>query len=150
MITAGLIQLNPSRFDGAIPMCGVVAGGVGVWNQGLDAEFALKTLATEPAAAALQLVNITNTGFGTGSNFQLAEFVAAQEQATPQGRARLALVAAVADTPGWFDAPPAAPAAADFAGRELDQYKWHSQGTLPVSFSLRAQPEARAAANPQR
>src|SRR6266404_5705026 len=65
IITAGLIQLHPERFAGAIPMCGVVAGGVGVWNQGLDAQFVLKTLAPEPAAAGLQLVNITNTGFGT-------------------------------------------------------------------------------------
>src|SRR6266702_3116040 len=31
MITAGLVQLHPDRFDGAIPMCGVVAGGVGAW-----------------------------------------------------------------------------------------------------------------------
>ncbi len=148
MITAGLIQLNPSRFDGAIPMCGVVAGGVGVWNQGLDAEFALKTLATEPAAAALQLVNITNTGFGTGSNFQLAEFVAAQEQSTPQGRARLALVAALGDTPGWFSRTSAEPAPDDFAARELNQYKWDSQVDFPFLFALRADLEADAGGNP--
>jgi pimeloyl-ACP methyl ester carboxylesterase len=148
IITAGLIQLNPERFAGAIPMCGVVAGGVGVWNQGLDAEFVFKTLAPEAAASALQLVNITNTGFGTGSNFQLAEFVAAQEQATPQGRARLALVAAVADTPGWFDTASAEPASGDFAGRELNQYKWDSQVTFPFSFALRAELEARAGGNP--
>jgi len=148
IITAGLIQLNPERFAGAIPMCGVVAGGVGVWNEGLDAEFVFKTLAPEAAASALQLVNITNTGFGTGSNFQLAEFVAAQEQATPQGRARLALVAAVADTPGWFDTASAEPAAGDFAGRELNQYKWDSQVTFPFSFALRAELEARAGGNP--
>ncbi|HEX6349371.1 MAG TPA: prolyl oligopeptidase family serine peptidase, partial [Candidatus Dormibacteraeota bacterium] len=101
MITAGLIQLNPDRFAGALPMCGVVAGGPAVWNQGLDAEFVFKTLAG-PAAAGLQLVNITNPG-----NLGLAESVAAAEQATPQGRAHLALVAAVGDTPGWFD--PASP-----------------------------------------
>src|SRR5258705_11870129 len=117
ILPAGLIQLHPERFAGAIPMCGVVAGGVGVWNQGLDAQFVLKTLAPEPAAAGLQLVNITNTGFGTGSNFQLSEFVAASEQATPQGRARLALVAAIGDTPGWFDSASPEPAATDFATR---------------------------------
>src|SRR6202050_26612 len=36
MITAGLVQRYPKRFDAALPMCGVVAGGVGVWNQALD------------------------------------------------------------------------------------------------------------------
>jgi len=48
IITAGLIQLHPERFAGAIPMCGVVAGGVGVWNQGLDAQFVLQ----DPGAGA--------------------------------------------------------------------------------------------------
>ena len=148
IITAGLIQLHPERFAGAIPMCGVVAGGVGVWNQGLDAQFVLKTLAPEPAAAGLQLVNITNAGFGTGSNFQLAEFVAAQEQATPQGRARLALVAAIGDTPGWFESASAEPAPTDFAAREANQYKWDSQVDFPFLFALRAELEARAGGNP--
>src|SRR6266852_6023593 len=148
IITAGLLQLHPERFAGAIPMCGVVAGGVGVWNQGLDAQFVLKTLAPEPAASALQLVNITNTGFGTGSNFQLAEFVAAQEQATPQGRARLALVAAIGDTPGWFDPTSAEPAPGDFAASEVNQYKWDSQVDFPFLFALRAELEGRAGGNP--
>jgi len=148
MITAGLIQRNPERFAGAIPMCGVVAGGVGVWNQGLDAQFVLKTLAPEPAASALQLVNITNTGFGAGSNFQLAEFVAAQEQATAQGRARLALVAAIGDTPGWFDTASAEPAPTDFAAREVNQYKWDSQVDFPFLFALRADLETHAGGNP--
>ncbi len=148
IITAGLIQLHPERFAGAIPMCGVVAGGVGVWNQGLDAQFVLKTLAPEPAASALQLVNITHKGFGTGSNFQLAEFVAAQEQATPKGRARLALVAAIGDTPGWFDPASAEPAPTDFATRELNQYRWDSIVDFPFLFALRAELEARAGGNP--
>jgi len=148
MITAGLIQRNPERFAGAIPMCGVVAGGVGVWNQGLDAEFAFKTLAPEPAAASLQLVNITNTGFGAGSNFQLAEFVAAQEQATPQGRARLALVAAIGDTPGWFTTGSAEPAPTDFAARELNQFKWDANVDFPFLFALRADLEMHAGGNP--
>ncbi len=129
-------------------MCGVVAGGVGVWNQGLDAEFVFKTLAPEPAAAGLQLVNITNTGFDTGSNFQLAELIAAQEQATPKGRARLALVAAIGDTPGWFSRTSAEPASDDFAARELTQYRWDSQVDFPFLFALRADLEAHAGGNP--
>ena len=40
IITGGLIQRFPSRFDGALPMCGVLAGGVATWNQALDAAFA--------------------------------------------------------------------------------------------------------------
>jgi pimeloyl-ACP methyl ester carboxylesterase len=149
IITAGLIQLHPERFAGAIPMCGVVAGGVGVWNQGLDAQFVLKTLAPAAAGAAgLQLVNITNTGFGPTSNFALSGAVAAKEQATPQGRARLALVAAIGDTPGWFDPASAEPEPTDFAARELNQYQWDSIVDFPFLFALRAELEARAGGNP--
>src|SRR5215218_8112386 len=36
MITAGLVQRYPGRFAGALPMCGVLMGGVAVWNGGLD------------------------------------------------------------------------------------------------------------------
>ena len=148
MITAGLIQRNPERFAGAIPMCGVVAGGVGVWNQGLDAEFVLKTLAPEPLAAALQLVNITNIGFGSTSNFAIAEGVAFQEQSTPQGRARLALVAAIGDTPGWFLTGSAEPAPTDFAAQEVNQFKWDANVDFPFLFALRADLEMHAGGNP--
>src|SRR6266480_3228485 len=44
IITAGLVQLNPGRFNGALPMCGVLAGGVGTWNQALDGVFAFDVL----------------------------------------------------------------------------------------------------------
>jgi len=44
IITAGLIQRFPDRFDAALPMCGVLSGDVGTWNQALDSEFAFKTL----------------------------------------------------------------------------------------------------------
>jgi pimeloyl-ACP methyl ester carboxylesterase len=57
MITAGLVQEYPSTFNAALPMCGVVAGGVGIWNQSLDAEFAFNTLI---AGGTLQVVDITN------------------------------------------------------------------------------------------
>jgi pimeloyl-ACP methyl ester carboxylesterase len=144
IITAGLIQLNPQRFAGALPMCGVVAGGPGVWNEGLDAEFVFKTLAADPAAMGLQLVNITNPG----ANLTLAETVAAEENATPQGKAHLALAAAVGDTPGWFNPFAPEPAASDFGAREANQYLWDSQVDFPFLFALRADLEFRAGGNP--
>ncbi len=89
MITAGLVQRNPERFAGALPMCGVLAGAVGVWNSGLDTEFAFKTLIAPNSS--LQLVHITDAQ----GNFVLAETLLAGAQASPQGRAKLALVAAI-------------------------------------------------------
>src|SRR5260370_34194646 len=35
MITAGLIQRYPDRFDAALPMCGVLSSGVATWNTAL-------------------------------------------------------------------------------------------------------------------
>src|SRR6266704_1858094 len=58
IITAGLLQTHPERFDAALPMCGVLAGGVAVWNEGLDAEFVIKELLAPPTST-LQLVHVT-------------------------------------------------------------------------------------------
>lgn len=142
IITAGLIQRFPSRFDGALPMCGVLAGGVATWNQALDAAFAFKTLLAP--GSPLQVVHITNPS----ANLNLAEGMLVAAQATPQGRARLALVAAVADTPGWFDPSSPEPAADDFAAQEANQFKWASQVDFPFAFALRAELEFRAGGNP--
>jgi len=44
IITAGLVQLYPDRFAGAIPICGVLAGGVATWNTALDGAYAFNAL----------------------------------------------------------------------------------------------------------
>ena len=140
IITAGLIQDFPKRFDAALPMCGVLSGGVATWNTGLDAAFAFQQL----IAPSVQVVNITNPG----ANLQAAEAAGSQAQQTPQGRARLALVSALADTPGWFTPLSPEPAATDYAAQEANQFQWGSQVTFPFAFALRADLEAKAGGNP--
>lgn len=142
IITAGLLQKFPDRFAAALPMCGVVAGGVAVWNEGLDAEYVIKTLLAP--TSNLQLVHIT-TGV---SNLILSEQVVGAAQGTAQGRARLALAAAVGDLPGWFDPASPEPAATDYATQEANQFQWISQVDGPFLFFLRAELEARAGGNP--
>ena len=83
-------------------MCGVLSGGVATWNTALDAAFAFQQL-VDPS---VQVVNITNPT----ANLTGAETAAATAQQTPQGRARLALAAALGDTPGWFTPLSAEPA----------------------------------------
>lgn len=141
IITAGLIQRFPERFDAALPMCGVLSGGVATWNTALDGEFAFKTLLG--ANTPLQVVNIANPT----ANFQLSEFLLSQAQATPQGRARLALVAALSDVPGWFIPTSPEPAANDFASQEANQFLWDQQVDFPFIFAFRAELEARAGGN---
>src|SRR3984957_17070857 len=140
IITAGLVQNNPGRFTAAQPMCGVLAGGVATWNAALDGEFAFKTLLAPNSD--LQLVNITNP-----NNLNLAEGILAAAQATPQGRARIALGAALADTPGWFTPLSPEPAANDFASQEQNQFLWDQQVDFPFVFAFRAELEARAGGN---
>ena len=140
IITAGLIQDYPSRFDAALPMCGVLSGGVATWNTALDAAYAFQKL-IDPS---VQIVNIADP---TG-NLQAAEAAGAQAQQTAAGRARLALVSALGDTPGWFDPSLPEPAASDYATQEANQFEWGSQVTFPFVFAFRAELEARAGGNP--
>jgi pimeloyl-ACP methyl ester carboxylesterase len=141
IITAGLIQRNPERFDAALPMCGVLSGGVATWNTALDSEFAFKTLLAP--GSGLQLVNIVNPF----ANLDLAEGVLAQAQATPQGRARIALAGALSDLPGWFAPLSPEPAPDDFASQETNQFLWDERVDFPFVFAFRAELEARAGGN---
>ena len=142
IITAGLVQKFPQRFAGALPMCGVLAGGVGIWNEALDGAFAFKTLIAPNSA--LQVVHITNPG----ANLNLAEAILAGAQATPQGRARIAMLNAFGDVPGWFTPGSPEPAANNFAAREQNQFMWSQQAGFPFAFAFRAELEFRAGGNP--
>ncbi len=141
IITAGLIQLNPDRFAGALPMCGVLAGGVGTWNQALDGAFAFNVLL---AGSALSIVHITDP---TGA-FNQAQAILAPAQKTAQGRARIALAAALSDIPGWFDPTSPEPASKDFTAQEQNQFLWESKVDFAFAFFARAELEARAGGNP--
>jgi pimeloyl-ACP methyl ester carboxylesterase len=142
MITAGLVQRFPDRFSGAMPMCGVLAGGMGIWNTGLDGGFAFQNLLG--FGSGLQLVDITDPI----TNLTIGETVLALAQATPQGRARIALTAALADVPGWFSPASPEPGRTDYTSRELNQFLWLQQVDFPFQLAFRAELEARAGGNP--
>ncbi len=141
IITAGLIQRNPKRFSAAQPMCGVLSGGVATWNTALDGAFAFATLLAP--GTGLQLVNITNPE----ANLGLAEEMLAVAQKSPQGRARIALAAALGDLPGWFVPTSPEPSRTDFASQEANQFLWDQQVDFPFVFAFRAELEARAGGN---
>jgi len=142
IITAELLQKAPGRFTAALPMCGVLAGGIGTWNQALDSQFALQQLL--PGGTGLQIAHITNPG----ANLNNAEGLIATAQNSALGRARLALASALGDLPGWFDPATAEPAATDYAAQEANQYRWITQVDAPFLFALRAELEFRAGGNP--
>jgi prolyl oligopeptidase family protein len=142
IVTAGLVQLHPDRFAAAMPLCGVLAGGIATWNTELDAAFAFKTLLAPKSA--LQLVHITDGA----ANLQLALQLFGQAASSPQGQARLALVAALIDLPGWFDPTEPEPAATDYAARAAALQAWESRIDFPFAFRYRTELEHRAGGNP--
>lgn len=141
MVTAALVQQYPSAFTAALPMCGVVGGGVGTWNQSLDSAFTFNTLLAQDS---LQVVNITNPY----TNYSDAESYLLTAQGSAQGQARIALSAALADIPGWYDTGYPPPAPTDYVDQEANQYEWLSQVDFVFAFYLRAELEARAGGNP--
>jgi pimeloyl-ACP methyl ester carboxylesterase len=141
IITAGLVQLNPGRFNGALPMCGVLAGGVGTWNQALDGAFAFDVLL---AGNALPIVHLTDPA----AAFNQAESILGSAQNSAQGQARIALAAALGDIPGWFDPASPEPASKDYATQEQNQYLWENQVDFLFAFFARAELESRAGGNP--
>jgi pimeloyl-ACP methyl ester carboxylesterase len=150
MVTAGLIQRHPRRFDGALPMCGILGGAVALWNQNLDLQYALKTLLSaspDPAvslpASQLQLVHITDWQ----ANVALATAAVTAAQATPDGRARLALAAALFPLPDWYDVGTERPAPDDYEARRQQQLK-ALQFQLAFIFGFRSEVEQRAGGNP--
>jgi pimeloyl-ACP methyl ester carboxylesterase len=136
MITAGLVQQFPNRFAGALSMCGVLAGGPGVWNQGLDSEFALATL-----QAPFKMVNFTSPS-DVFANYLAATAVVTAAQTTKEGRARIALSAALADVPGWVDPASPEPAATDYAAQEVNQLAWDTNIDFLFAFFGRAELES--------
>ena len=142
IVTAGLIQLYPDRFTAAMPMCGVLAGGIATWNAELDAAYAFRTL-LDPTSN-LQLVHITDPA----ANLQLALDLFAQAAATQAGRARIALVGSLIDLPGWFDPRLPEPASGDFVAQAEAQASWESRVDFAFAFRYRAELEHRAGGNP--
>jgi pimeloyl-ACP methyl ester carboxylesterase len=141
LITAGLIQQNPASFTAALPMCGAVGGAVGTWNSFLDSAFAFNTLL---AQGQLQVVNISDPAQNVATGLAILN----SAQNSLPGRARIALVAALADIPGWFYAGSRQPGPTGYLNQEKGQYLWLLEEDLYFGLELRAELEARAGGNP--
>jgi pimeloyl-ACP methyl ester carboxylesterase len=140
MISAALVQEYPQRFAGAAPACGLLSGTIGYFNAALDSLFALNVLL---AQATLPLEHIPDPS----STLNQYETALAGAQQTPQGRARIALLSALQDVPGWADAASPEPAATDYATREANQYQ-NMQSDLFIDIFGKAQIETQAGGNP--
>ena len=144
LISAALVERHPDAFAGALPMCGVVAGSTPFLNTRFDLLFAFKTLLA-PSSTSLQITGITDAQ----SQSQLAVALLEAAQETPLGRARIALVADIAEIPGWFGRTVPQPAQSDAGAREVAQYNWlKTVGVSRFSFDAAAEIEMRAHGSP--
>ncbi len=142
IMTAGLVQIAPERFAGALPLCGNLSGAVATHNRELDIAFVVRTLLAD--GSPLELVRIADPD----ANLQLARSILADAQAVPAGRARLGLAAAMGNIPGWHDPTTPEPAADDFTTRQRYQYDWYEEVCFLVFFWARQQVEQQAGGNP--
>jgi pimeloyl-ACP methyl ester carboxylesterase len=147
-VAAGAAQVHPDAFDAAVPFCGGLGGSVAQWNQKLDTVFVLERL----VAPGLPVIDIPEDVEGARKAW-IDALAAAQD--TPQGRARIALAAAIGQLPGWGANPdgsaPPRPDDRDPAALERGAYLALAGGPLPYigqAMSSRRQLTAVSGGNP--
>ncbi len=126
LVNAQLARDGGGRIDGALGQCGLVAGATDLENYQLDAEYTLARLLLP--AQDVKLVRFGTAAEAAATADLLTKAVTAA-QATPQGRARIALAAAFLNLPAWAPGKDR-PAPTDWAGQQEQQYAWFAQGIL--------------------
>lgn len=133
-----LVERHPRLFDAGLAMCASVAGGITMLNLCLDASFVFKVLLS-PDDDALELVDVTDEA----GRQQAAARVLGEAEATPAGRARLALAAAVGQVSTWSAVGTPQPSPMDWRQSVHQQ----AAGFLFGVFSPRQPLERRAGGN---
>jgi hypothetical protein len=126
LVNAQIARDGAGRVDGALGLCGLVAGGTDLDNYQLDAEYAIARLLLP--GQDVDLVRFGSADAAAATAEKLTDAVTAA-QTTPQGRARIALAAAFLNLPAWAPGQDQ-PAPTDWAGQEEQQYTWFAQGIL--------------------
>lgn len=124
-VAAGTVQRHPGAIDGAAAFCGGLSGSVSQWNQKLDTVFVLAAL-LDPEGA-LPVLDVPADVAGAVSAWQTR---LADAQASSEGRARIALAAAVGQLPAWSQGAPR-PAARDAAAYQEGWYGALATDPLP-------------------
>ncbi|OLF19349.1 hypothetical protein BU204_02760 [Actinophytocola xanthii] len=101
-ISVLLAERNPHRFDGVLAQCGEY-DMPGSWNIALDVTFAVRTLLTDGTA---ELVRPENPR----ASVDALHAGVARARTSEAGLAKLALIAALGNVPGWMSAHDPAPA----------------------------------------
>jgi hypothetical protein len=114
------------RINGALTTCGLMGGAIALNNYQLDGAYAMARLLAP--ALSIKLVRFAGPAEGLQTGKQL-DAVAQQAQATPAGRARLALAMAFLNVPTWAPGQPM-PGRNDYAAQEQQQYDFQFGGAF--------------------
>ncbi|WP_225850384.1 alpha/beta hydrolase [Streptomyces sp. HPF1205] len=144
LVNAQIARDGKGRVDGALNLCGLVAGGVDLENYQLDAEYALAWFFDR--ADLGRLVDLPDPAAASALASRLNAAVDSAQR-TPAGRARIALAAAFLNQSAWAPGQ-APPAPGDYAGQEEQQYEWLQQGVLSFIVPGRYAIEQSAGGNP--
>ncbi|GAB3973363.1 alpha/beta hydrolase [Actinoallomurus acanthiterrae] len=126
LVNARIARDGGGRVDGALGLCGLVAGGVDLDDYQYDAEYAIASLLLP--GQDVPLSGFADAGAAAATAQRLTAAVTAA-QATPAGRARIALAAAYLNQTDWAPGQNP-PSAGDAEGQEAQQFAWLSQGLL--------------------
>jgi hypothetical protein len=123
LISAQEAQDANGRIQGAVTTCALLGGAVNLNNYQLDGEYAINELLAP--AQRIQLVNYANADQSAEAIKELTAAVT-KAQGTARGRARIALAAALLNTPDWLDTT-APPARKNYALLEAQEAAWLPQ-----------------------
>ncbi|MEE6260327.1 alpha/beta hydrolase [Plantactinospora sonchi] len=143
MITTGLAERYSQGFDGTVTMCGLEQGAVANWNNSLDTMFAIRTLLAPGSTAPL--VRLPDQATALASTVELTTALDAA-QATAQGRARIALAAALRNIPAWTNPAQPEPDANDHDTAQRNQFEVLRE-FLKTGLSWRQEAEEHAGGN---
>jgi pimeloyl-ACP methyl ester carboxylesterase len=142
-IGAVSMQAYPQRWRGAMIRCGGLSGAVGQWQGKLDGLFVAKVLLAPDAK--LPVTGIP-ADWETGTwPAWIAMFEAAEK--TPEGRARIAFAARVAQLPEWSDPRQPEPAPGDAEARARGLADSLVRGLLRQGMGSRRQLESLSGGN---
>lgn len=144
LVTTRIAERHADRIDGSLSVCGLVHGGVANWNNTLDPIFALKTLLAPDAS--VPLAGFRDQAAATAAATTM-HGVVAEAQNSADGRARIALAAALHNIPGWNDPSQPRPAPDDWNTQQANQYPAIRGLLATAAFSWRQHTEVLAGGN---
>jgi pimeloyl-ACP methyl ester carboxylesterase len=127
-LVAAMAESASDRIDGAVGGC-FVTGAIGWLNSNLDAAFAAKALIAPNSELMLQRIpHELNDAAAAWTR------ILTGAQATPEGRARIALAAAIGQLPTWSNATKAEPDPTDVSAVQVAMFETLlKQFEIPVS-----------------